>query len=241
MCESGEIMKVKLLSYTPNPDKLIAAAARVCYDKDGNIEQILEGLTEEKINAFLQRMMQVPQHGSVWEHPSFTFGIEGISRATTHQLVRHRIASYDQRSQRYCNEIQFEYVMPDSIKAQPATVVEFNRHMQDVQSMYDKLINKYNIPKEDARAVLPNACVTSIIVTMNVRTLFHFFALRCCTRAQKEIRELANKMLELCKEVAPLVFSKAGASCKQLGYCPEGHMSCGAYPTLEQVLANYKK
>lgn len=233
-------MKVKLLNYTPNADKMVAAAARICYDKDGNIDNILESLTPEKTEKFIGRMVELSQHGSVWEHATFTFGIEGVSRALSHQLVRHRIASYDQRSQRYCNESQFEYVVPKSVAKDPAAVTAFRRAMEDAQKAYDLLAKKYNVPQEDARAVLPNACCTSLIVTMNLRSLFHFFALRCCVRAQEEIREMANKMLALCKEASPLVFKNAGPSCKQNGYCPEGRMSCGAAPTLDKLLEAYK-
>ena len=233
-------MKVKLLNHTPNPEKLVAAAARICYDKNGEIDTIMEGLTPEKVDAFIKRMMALPAHGTPWEHATFTFGIEGVSRSLSHQLVRHRIASFDQRSQRYCREGQFDYVVPSKIAKDPAAATAFHKAMQDAQKAYDLLINKYGVHQEDARAVLPNACCTSLVMTMNLRSLFHFFNLRCCTRAQEEIRTMANEMLKLCKGVSPLVFAKAGASCKSLGYCPEGRMSCGAYPTLEALQQAYK-
>jgi len=230
-------MKVKLLNYTPEPEKMLAMAARICYDKDGNIDSISEKMTAETVEKYVKKMLQLPAHGSVREHASFTFGIEGVSRALSHQLVRHRIASYDQRSQRYCNESGFDYVVPKTVSAIPAAAIFFQKAMENIQSSYDVLVNKYKIPKEDARAVLPNACCTSLIMTMNLRSLFHFFALRCCTRAQSEIREMANQMLVLCKEVSPLIFNYAGPSCVQLGYCPE-EKSCGRCKTLEELKGN---
>lgn len=234
-------MKVTLLNHTLNPEQMIAIAARVCYDKDGDIDNIKETLTPEKTEAFVKRMMELKNHGTVLEHAIFTFGIEGVSRSLSHQLVRHRIASYDQRSQRYCREGQFDYVVPKKIASNPAAVTAFRKAMEDAQKAYDLLVNKYGVHQEDARAVLPNACCTSLVMTMNLRSLAHFFELRCCTRAQEEIRELANKMLALCKEVSPLIFDSMGPACKQKGYCPEGRMSCGAYPTLDKLLDSYKQ
>ena len=230
-------MKVKILNYTPNMEQMVATAARVCYDKEGDIDNILESLTPEKTEKFLKKMLTLQNPGTVWEHCTVTFGIEGVSRALSHQLVRHRAGcSYDQRSQRYIREKQFDYVVPDSISKNPAAVTLFNRHMKDVQTLYDTLIEKYGVHQEDARAVLPNACCTSLVVTMNLRALSHLWSLRCCTRAQKEIRTLANEMLRLCREeISPLIFNSMGAACKVQGFCPEGHMSCGAYPTLEEL------
>lgn len=171
-------------------------------------------------------------HESIIEHAVYTFEIKGVSRALTHQLVRHRIASYSQQSQRYVNMDGFEYVIPHSMENHP----HFHRdvweeHMESISEMYRELLDG-GIPEEDARYILPNACTTNIIVTMNARELRHFFALRCCERAQWEIRELANKMLEICKEVSPTIFENAGPRCEQLGYCPEAK-GCGRMPKKE--------
>lgn len=176
-------------------------------------------------------------HGSPFEHVTFTFGIEGVSRALTHQLVRHRIASYSQKSQRYVTENQFGYVIPDTIKNNNDMLEAYDKLMAQIQEFYDIAVEN-GVPKEDARYVLPNATETSIIVTMNARSLFNFFAHRCCTRAQWEIRLMAHKMLQLVKEVAPETFKKSGANCIKLGYCPEGKMSCGAFHTLEEIFNN---
>ena len=174
-------------------------------------------------------------HESILEHAVYTFEVKGVSRALTHQLVRHRIASYSQQSQRYVNMNEFDYVMPKSIEDNIDAYAKFYQAMDMIDYTYI-LLKDMGIPEEDARYVLPNACTTNIIVTMNARELRHFFALRCCNRAQWEIRELADKMLELVKPVAPKLFENAGASCVQLGYCPEGKKGCGKAPTLTKLL-----
>lgn len=175
---------------------------------------------------------------SPFEHCAFTFGIEGVSRALLSQITRHRIgASFSVRSQRYCSEDDFQYVIPKSIQRHEKHCVRYKALMADIQNLYNKLV-ELGVPKEDARMILPNACETRMIVTMNVRELWHFFNLRCCNRAQWEIRELANKMLELCKEASPLLFEHAGAACVK-GYCPEGDMSCGKAPTLDALRTAY--
>ena len=165
-------------------------------------------------------------HGSTIEHVSFTFGIEGVSRVLTHQLVRHRIASYDQQSQRYVREQNFAYVTPPSVADNTVAAAKFREFMTRARAVYDELIAA-GVPQEDARYVLPNATQTKILVTMNARTLHHFFNLRCCYRAQWEIREMAYKMLAEVKKVAPTLFKNAGASCVSTGRCPEGDMTCG--------------
>jgi thymidylate synthase (FAD) len=177
-------------------------------------------------------------HESVAEHASFTFAVEGVSRALSHQLVRHRLASFSQQSQRYVNMDGFEYVMPESIQNSTSNIwltsledfanmsEVYNALMRDIQQVYEQMV-ELGIPEEDARYILPNACCTNIVMSMNARELRHFFRLRCCERAQWEIRELANRMLELVKEVAPTIFADAGASCVATGRCPEGKKSCG--------------
>jgi thymidylate synthase (FAD) len=232
------LIKVKLLDYTPEPERVVAMAARLCYSASG-AEELAEKLSEDKVKEMVRRMVSLG-HGSTLEHASFTFGIEGVSRVLTHQLVRHRIASYDQQSQRYVNSSQFEYVIPPSIEHNADMLNGFKETMQSLQKVYDIMIAN-GIPKEDARFILPNACQTRLICSMNIRTLVHFFSLRLCSRAQWEIRAMANEMWKLCNEVSPVIFGKVGAACKNLGYCPEGHMSCGRYPTLKQLIDNYKE
>ena len=222
-------MKVELIAYTPNPDGLANLCAETCVSK--NIPTI-----KTSTNGFrsLQEALD-SRHESVIEHCSFTFAVSGVSRALTHQLVRHRIASYSQQSQRYVKMDCFDYVIPHSIENHP----HFHRdvweeHMESISEMYRELLDG-GIPEEDARYILPNACTTNIIITMNARELRHFFAVRCCERAQWEIRELANKMLKICKEVSPTIFDDAGPSCVRDGFCRE-QKSCGRAPKLEKVL-----
>lgn len=216
-------MKVALIAHTPDPERTVAAAARLCYSPAG-AEEILEGLTAEQATRFLNKLTEAG-HDSPLEHASFTFAIEGVSRTLTHQLVRHRIASYSQKSQRYVREDEFAYVVPPSIAGRPEAQELFVRAMADLQEVYRRLAAL--VPKEDARYVLPNACETKIVVTMNARSLKHFFELRCCTRAQWEIRRLAEAMLSEVRKVAPELFRLAGPTCLTRGYCREGNMSCG--------------
>ena len=216
-------MKVTLITHTPEPERIIASAAKLCYSSS-DIESLMNGLTVEKIEAFIKKLTDLG-HQSPLEHCSFTFGIEGVSRALSHQLVRHRIASYSQKSQRYVKEGQFEYIIPPKIIENRADKNVYENFMKYAQETYDYFIRN-GIPAEDARFVLPNACETKIIMTMNIRTLLHFFEERCCDRAQWEIRHMAYAMLRICKEVAPNLFAKAGASCVR-GKCKEGKMSCG--------------
>jgi thymidylate synthase (FAD) len=215
-------MKVTLLANTPEPEKLIAAAARLCYS-DKEVSEIMENFTEEKIDKFINKLISLG-HESPLEHVSFTFGVEGISRACSHQLVRHRIASYSQKSQRYVSEYSFDYVIPPEIE-NSIYKSEYERMMSTIQDFYNDL-RAMGLEPEDARMVLPNACTTSIIVTMNVRSLLNFFKHRDCKRAQWEIREMAQQMMEVCQVIAPRLFARAGASCRH-GKCSEDSMSCG--------------
>ena len=239
--------KVTLLAYTPDPERTVAFAAKLCYSSSG-IEDLRDGLTPEKISSFV-KMLADMGHESPIEHVSFTFGIEGVSRACTHQLVRHRLASYSQKSQRYVTEGAFEYIIPPEIADDTDAVKLFKETMAHDQEVYDRLtdILKAKHKKtflglgnddktaeklaekkaiEDARFVLPNACETKIVVTMNARTLMNFFHHRCCSRAQWEIKDVADKMLAEVKKVAPNLFKNAGPSCVA-GACPEGKMTCG--------------
>lgn len=210
-------MKVELLSYTPEPDRVVALSARLCYSKIG-ISELAEKLTEDKIRDLINRLRS-SGHLSPFEHASFTFGIEGISRVTSHQLVRHRIASYSQQSQRYVKMSNGEFVIPPSVKKNPFALELVSGLNDTALSVYNKLI-QLGIPEEDARYVLPQGITTKIIVTMNARELLHFFNLRCCLRAQWEIRMMANFMLKEVKKVSPIIFEKAGPYCFS-GPCPE--------------------
>ena len=218
------MIKVKLLDYTPEPERVVAMAARLCYSAVG-AEELSERLSDEKVKEMVRKMVALG-HASTIEHVSFTFGIEGVSRVLTHQLVRHRIASYDQQSQRYVAAHGFEYITPPTIAENPAAKAKYDALLAEIRKTYDEL-TEMGVPKEDARYVLANAAETKILVTMNARSLLHFFNLRCCYRAQWEIREMANLMLAEVQKVAPTLFKNAGASCVNTGRCPEGEMTCG--------------
>ncbi len=216
-------MKVELINHTPEPDRSAAHAALTCYNEDLPDK---EEMTDEKIEEILGKIKESGHH-SVIEHASFTFAIKDVSRTLTHQLVRHRLASYSQQSQRYVNIEDFDPVVPDSIKDNEEAKERFDGLMEDVKDTYSELKDMNDVPLEDARFVLPNATKSNIIVTMNARELWHFFSLRCCKRAQWEIRDLANRMLELVREKAPIIFEEAGAPCVR-GPCPESEeFFCG--------------
>lgn len=217
-------MQVKLIRYTPEPDKTVAMSARLCYSAIG-AAQLEEKMSDEAAAKLVHKLVGMG-HFSPIEHVSFTFAIEGVSRVLTHQLVRHRIASYSQQSQRYVAEHNFENIMPPSIAARPETKAKFEKLMVDIQNLYNEF-TEMGIANEDARYVLPNAAETKIVCTFNARSLMNFFQLRCCTRAQWEIRELANRMLAECKKVAPILFENAGPTCVSSRTCREGAMSCG--------------
>lgn len=232
-------MKVILITHTPEPEKVIAASAKLCYS-NSNIENLLDNLSEETNKEFLDKLPQA--HQSPFEHVTFTFGIEGVSRAFLSQMTRHRIASYSVQSQRYVNlKDTFEYIIPPEIQDDEECLKIYNETIAREKWAYntlsnklkDKYINQGMKPVqaekkaiEDARFVLPNASETKMIVTMNIRSLYNFFTLRCCNNAQWEIRNVANEMLKICKEVSPTLFKNAGASCVR-GKCLEGNKSCG--------------
>lgn len=238
-------MNVQLLDVTPDALKVIYAAGRQCYSERFAME-LKEEADEEKMGEFLRRLIR-SGHESPLEHAKFTFAIEGVSRVLTHQLVRHRIASYSQQSQRYVRMDDFDFVIPPSIEENKEAREEFLRLMEEIRKGYVKIRKclektKGNSAEEDARFVLPQAVETKIVVTMNVRELLHFFRERCCARAQWEIRELAERMLAICKEHLPAVFEDAGAKCEYLGYCPEGRkFTCGKYPLKEDIQSDILK
>ena len=231
-------MKVTLITHTPDAEKIIAAAAKLCYS-NADIDTLLDGLTPEKTEKFLD-MLTALGHASPIEHVTFTFGIEGVSRALLAQITRHRIASFSVQSQRYVKENSFTFVTPPEIAADSEALALYQSTMDDAFAAYQKLAEtlekKYLAVMdrraaekkaiEDARFVLPNACTTKMILTMNARSLMNFFELRCCNRAQWEIRAVATEMCALVKEVCPTLFRLAGPSCVR-GACREGKMSCG--------------
>ncbi len=224
-------LNVVLLRHTPEPEEVVAMAAKLCYSPSG-VEE-LKGKIEAKDQAAFVEKLAAIGHLSPIEHVSFSFGIEGISRACSHQLVRHRVASYSQQSQRYVRAEQFDYVIPPSIKQDPALVREFEKFMAEAQENYTRVLKrleelgfKGEAGQQDARYLLPNAAETKIVVTMNARELLHFFRVRCCNRAQWEIREMADRMLALVKKAAPTIFAKSGPGCLYAA-CPEGKMTCG--------------
>jgi len=250
-------MNVELIAYTPDPERIVASAAKLCYSSSGVCE-IKENLSNESTEKFIKNLLAMG-HTSPIEHVSFTFAIEGISRVLSHQLVRHRLASYSQQSQRYVALNQFEYIIPPSIEKNEKAKMIFEQTMESDQKAYDDLVNilkprlydeeiksgkteKAAVREaekraiEDARFVFPNACETKIVVTMNARSLYNFFEHRCCNRAQWEIRALAFDMLKLVKEVAPTLFSNAGPACVD-GGCPEGKMSCGKMNEVREIVS----
>lgn len=213
-------MKVKLLACTQNADDICAAAGNSCYSDRASAE-IMGTIDSEKV---LDRIVGMGHH-SVIEHAVFTFSVEGVSRALTHQLVRHRMASYSQQSQRYVSLDAPTFVTPHTVEGDPEAERVYNDVMDAIWDGYRRL-EAMGIPAEDARYLLPNGCTTNITITMNARELLHFFSLRCCNRAQWEIREMADQMLEICREVSPVIFRAAGPPCVS-GPCPEGKLSCG--------------
>ncbi|MDR1775022.1 MAG: FAD-dependent thymidylate synthase [Actinomycetes bacterium] len=217
-------MNVELLNYTPDPERAVAAAARLCYAPIG-----AAGLMEQMDQAAVRKVLRIIMtsgHLSALEHASYSFAIDGVSRAMTHQLVRHRLASYNQQSQRYVAfDEEPSFVIPPAVAADPARAAAYTDQCRAAFAAYRALIDS-GVAAEDARYLLPNAAETKIVVTMNIRELLHFFGLRCCRRAQWEIRAVADRMLELATPTAPYIFMDAGAGCRR-GSCPEGKMSCG--------------
>ncbi|MDL2272130.1 FAD-dependent thymidylate synthase [Desulfovibrio sp. OttesenSCG-928-I05] len=234
-------LRVELLAHTPDPLSLIYAAFRQCYHAGFVADmwpRLLNGeISREKQGEFIAGLME-SGHVSPIEHVQFTFAASGVSRALTHQLVRHRIASYSQQSQRYVDGSNFEHIIPPAIAANPKARERFESCMaeigdayRDIKAALEEDGRNGSRANEDARFVLPQAAASRIVLTMNCRSLLNFFEHRCCTRAQWEIQALASTMLTLCREVLPAVFESAGARCERLGYCPEGEkFTCGRYP-----------
>jgi thymidylate synthase (FAD) len=217
------LINVQLLRHTPDPQRNIAAAARLCYSSIG-ASQLNETISDEEVAGLVRRLLSMG-HMSAIEHASFTFAIEGISRACSHQLVRHRVASYSQQSQRY---VQFQdspdFIVPPGVK-EKGCEEKFEKAFSEMFDLYKEMLSD-GIEAEDARYILPQAVETKIVVTMNARELLHFFSLRCCDRAQWEIRELAMKMLDLVLDIAPVIYENSGPNCARTK-CHEGKMTCG--------------
>ena len=234
-------LRVELLTHTPDALALVYAAFRQCYH-DGFVADMWPKLLSGEVDkakqaAFVAQVME-SGHVSPIEHVSFTFAVSGVSRALTHQLVRHRIASYSQQSQRYVDGSRFEHILPPAIARNPAARERFIQCMdaigdayKDIKALLEEDGRTGSRANEDARFVLPQAAASRIVLTMNCRSLLNFFEHRCCVRAQWEIRAMADRMLALCREALPAVFAAAGARCERLGWCPEGEkFTCGRYP-----------
>lgn len=234
--------EVTLVQVTENAIAKVAAAARVCYAQDeSSVLKSLESAEPKKDADLIRRVIDMG-HLSVIEHISLSFLIRGVSRAMTHQLVRHRLASYSQRSQRYVAEDGFGYVVPPRLRGKTVETEDgekvdavdyFATTMEMLADRYSRLNDALGRTGEssnqDARYILPNACETTIFVTMNARELVHFFGERLCSRAQWEIRRVARQMLELAQKACPELFDRAGAKCIFAGFCPEGEKTCGFY------------
>ena len=229
-------MKVVLVRHTLSPEEVVALGARLCYSK-ARVDDLLERVEAKDQTDFVHKIMSMG-HDSVLEHASFTFGIEGVSRTLLAQITRHRVASFSVQSQRYVSyESGFGYIVPPKIEALGEdAVAEFEQQMATIHQWYTDWQKKLGTGEggnEDARFVLPGACETRMMVTMNVRELRHFFSLRMCSRAQWEIRALATEMHRLCMEVAPTLFENAGPGCLR-GACPEGEKTCGKMLQIRQ-------
>ena len=221
-------MNVELISYTKDPVNVIETAASTCYDSEPTDGKIMNHCYKSG-------------HHSVLEFAEFTFKITGVSRALTHQLVRHRCASYAQRSQRYCKENGFKYVTPESIKKNSDLLYLYEMLMNQIKLMYNTLILS-DIPNEDARYILPNACETEICVKMNLRELIHFCNERLCTCAQWEIRQLARKMKDCIESVSPECAKYLVPKCEAhspYNFCTETKKrSCGKHKVISEVIQN---
>ena len=227
-------ISVLLVASTPEPDRTVAAAARLCYS-DASAGDLVEKMKGEDVSRFIGHLRE-SGHLSPFEHAVFTFAIDGISRVCTHQLVRHRLASYSQQSQRYVEMKEPEAVLPPSVSLDKRARDIFERTIRDSHEAYKAMVEA-GIPREDARYVLPHGWVTKIVVTMNARELHHFFSMRLCRRAQWEIRDLAKRMLLIVRKEAPVLFSVAGPDCVTRGQCYESRPCGSPFSTVEEALS----
>ena len=234
-------LHVALIRHTLSPEEIVALGARLCYSR-ATIDDLTQRVSAKDQSDFVQKIMGMG-HDSVLEHASFTFGVEGVSRVLLAQLTRHRLASFSVQSQRYVSyEHGFGYIVPPKIAALGQEAAdEYARQMDQMHQWYcqwqERLGAAGESSNEDARFVLPGACETRLMVTMNVRELLHFLSLRMCSRAQWEIRALATEMHRLCMEVAPALFADAGPGCLR-GACPEGAKSCGRAAEIRKARRN---
>jgi thymidylate synthase (FAD) len=215
--------RVQLIRWTENADSLAQEAAAICYDAAPS-PQVLQFCIKSG-------------HHSILEHNAFTFKI-WVARIISQQFTRHRIASFSQRSQRYCVEDAFAYYTPPEIAGNPEATLKWESFQTSVQELYDFLV-QLGIPAESARMALTNATQTVFLMTMNARELRHFFKLRLCRRAQREIRQLAWQMLAALKQVSPVLFGDIDYPCKMAGFCDQGRMGCGITPSLDSILQAY--
>jgi thymidylate synthase (FAD) len=222
-------VQVTLINYTPNPELVVAAAARLSYSP-ARAGEILENLNPEQADGLLRRLIS-SGHFSPFEHVSFTFSIEGVSRVTSHQLVRHRLASYTQQSQRYVSLKKLHYIIPPTISSRPQLEARFKQAVEAAHQLYRDMLDA-GIPAEDARYVLPSAVETQLVMTMNARELMHACSLRLCCRAQWEIVQLFEKTKAEVERVAPRIGAELNPKCYRLGYCDERE-SCGLFPLRE--------
>ncbi len=220
-------MQVALIRYTPQPEETVAAAARLCYSKVGAMD-ILDKMEPAQVGKLLDHLLS-SGHLSPFEHVSFTFAVEGLSRAASHQLVRHRMASYSQQSQRYVSMKKLDWVTPPKIQRKPELAQAFQEAVEGVQRLYSRMLEE-GIPAEDARYILPNAACTNLVMTMNARELIHVCSVRLCLRAQWEIRELFTHVKAEVETASPRIGAELMIKCDRLGYCDEKE-SCGLYPT----------
>lgn len=227
-------IEVELIASTPDAARIVAAAAKICYSPSGAVD-ILNGLDRDKTASFL-KMLRDSGHLSPFEHVSFTFAAEGLSRVATHQLVRHRLASYSQQSQRYVGMSGQTCIVPPSVLNNEKAHAIYKKQIKDAWSCYKELVD-LGISKEDARFILPHGTETRLVMTMNARELHLFFSLRLCKRAQWEIRDLARKMLILARDTAPEIFGLAGPSCVVEGVCKEVHSCNEPYENMEKMLS----
>ena len=226
--------EVQLVAQTPAPERVVASAAKLCYSPS-RASDIFLGPGDESVVFFLKKLRSIG-HLSPFEHASFTFAVDGLSRVASHQLVRHRLASFSQQSQRYVKMTSEAAVTPPSVSALPEAKDIFERQLSSAMDAYGRLI-ALGIPKEDARFILPHGAETSLMLTMNARELHHFFSLRLCRRAQWEIRDLARKILALAHKAAPALFEPSGPSCLTQGRCVEAQ-SCGRpFSSMEEILS----
>ncbi|MDN5280339.1 MAG: thymidylate synthase [Clostridiales bacterium] len=232
------VVNLVLMRTTPNPDRLVAVAARRCYSSR-SADVIEDKISEAEIARLLDFLRQ-RNHLSPFEHADFSFSVDGISRALSHQLVRHRIASYSQESQRYVNYMKVDtlpFVTPPSIAAKPEALETYNKAIEQTLAAYRAMVEA-GVPPEDARYIFPNAIETKLVFTMNARSLFNFFEQRCCIKAQWEIRALAMAMLKEVRKVAPNIFKNAGAPCQYASnpYCRENDPKCVMFKAMKERL-----